>query len=45
MKRKRIQRPTTYDKTIKNLCMLNNCTSKEARHIYNRRITLKLKPE
>lgn len=45
MARKRIQLPTTYDKTINILCQLHNCTTKDARNIYQRRLLTKLKPE
>lgn len=45
MARKRIQLPTTYDKTLTNLCLLHNCTMREAKRIYERRVRLKLLPE
>ena len=45
MARKRIQLPTTYDKIINNLCLLHNCTSKDAQNIYKRKVELKLLPE
>lgn len=45
MARKRIQRLTTYDKTINVLCELHNCTPKDARIIYQRRLLTKILPE
>lgn len=45
MPRKRIQRLTTYDKTIIVLCQLHNCTTKDARNIYQRRLLTKILPE
>lgn len=45
MARKRIYRLTTYDKTINRLCLLHNCSMREAKNIYERRVKLKLLPE
>lgn len=45
MARKRVQRPTTYDKTINVICQLHNCTTKDAHNIYQRRLLTKILPE